>query len=170
MKKHLGQIALRLCFVAFSGVVYAGEIPQGYRGVYSGAGFTLELKDGKAIFTNGNRAEKLSVERAASGKIYDKLAQGKSGLFIEEPAKGVNELTAYGVILRDGQLPTAGGLAWRRASVFYLTLNREQTNPVANLEITFCDDGLITLDSITRGWQIGWGPEARHISAQRINR
>ncbi len=150
--------------------VRAGDIPQGYRGLFSdGAGnLSLELKEDKAIFSQAGQTVKLPVVREPAGKFFTKLTNGKAGLFIEEPAKGVTTLQAFAVIYRDAPVRQALGLTWRAATVYHFTLQRELSTLAPALEINYSDDGLVTLDATTLTWQIGWGPAAQHQTLQRV--
>ena len=106
-----------------------------------------------------------------AAKIYVRLQQGKSGLYLAEPEKGVLQMTAFGVIFNNAPNPVpANGFNWRRATVFYLTLNREQPNPVSKLDFTLSGDGLVTLDTINNNWQIGWGPVATRYTVPRAEK
>lgn len=154
-------------------VAVAGEIPKGYRGVFAAqTGEQLELKESQAFWRVGQQTIKLSVEREPYAKIYARLLQGKSGLYLEEPARQTATLTGFGVIFETDNgpaLPAQGGLQWRRARVFYFTINREQVAPVASLTVTTSNDGLVTLDTLNTAWQIGWGPDAVHSELQRTS-
>ena len=148
----------------------AGDIPQGYRGLFSvtEGNLTLELKEDKAIFAQAGHTVKLPVVREPAGKFFAKLTQGKAGLFIEEPAKGSTTLQAFAVIYRDAPARQTAGFTWRAATVYHFTLQRELSILAPALEINYSDDGLVTLDATTSTWQIGWGPAAQHIILQRV--
>ena len=148
----------------------AGDIPQGYRGLFSLANgnLSLELKDDKAIIVQAGQTVKLPVARKPAGKLFAKLANGKAGLFIEESVKGVTVLQAYAVIYHDAPARQAAGFTWRTATVYHFTLQCELSTLAPALEINYSDDGLVTLDATISTWQIGWGPTAQHQTLQRV--
>ncbi len=153
--------------------VRAGDIPKGYRGFYmaSDGSWQLQLKESEALWQMAGSNLKLPVVRDTAAKIYVRLQQGKSGLYLAEPEKGVLQMTAFGVIFNNAPNPVpANGFNWRRATVFYLTLNREQPNPVSKLDFTLSGDGLVTLDTINNNWQIGWGPVATRYTVPRAEK
>jgi hypothetical protein len=148
---------------------FAGDIPKGYRGRYAGEGVKLELKEDQALFDYAGQTTKLEVVREPAAKLFSSLSKGRAGLYIEEPAKGVFTLQAFGALAPDSAPLAAGGFVWRRSPLLYFTLNREQLVPATELNLTWADDGLLTLDSQTNGWQFGWGPNPRRFLLRRAD-
>ena len=173
-QKYLFHLSyLWLCLVAGLSVAQAGDIPKGYRGFYAApdGAWQLQLKESEALWRTTGETLKLPVVRDTPAKIYAKLRQEKSGIYLAEPEKSALQMTAFGVIFNEEKSPApAGGLTWRRATVFYLTLNREQSNPVSNLDFILSGDGLVTLDTLNNTWQIGWGPNATRATLQRTEK
>jgi hypothetical protein len=164
------RLFLVLALVAqFCALSQAGEIPKGFRGIFTAteAGLKVELKEDKAIFEENGRAEKLSVFRETGAILFAKLAKGKSGVYIEDSGKATPVLSAFAVICRDTPVKESAGLSWRNARVYYFTMPREQQLLAQSLEISYSDDGLVTLDTLNAAWQIGWGAKVARFRATR---
>lgn len=166
----LRTISLLTALLACSFQALAGEIPKPYRGLYTAPALNLEieLKEDKINWRQNGQSEKLSVWREPSAKLFQRLAQGKPGVYIEEPPKGLVTLRVFVVAPKSNRSDSVAGLSWQPARIAYFQLQKDLTAPASELELTLSDDGQVTLDETNATWQIGWGPEARHIVAAKI--
>jgi hypothetical protein len=166
----LKAILLLIALLAGSFQALGGEIPKPYRGLYAASGLNLEieLKEDKIYWRQNGQNEKLLVWREPSAKLFQRLAQGKSGVYIEEPPKGAALLRCFAVVTKSNRSEPFAGFSWQPARVAYFQLQKDLTAPAGELELTLSDDGLITLDEAGAAWQIGWGPKAGHFVATKM--
>jgi hypothetical protein len=140
-------------------------IPKEYRGEFVDAatGSSLLLKGKKGTLrTADGRDLALKVDAAD----FERVSSGEPGILVDSNPLQGNLLEAFWVNPDLSTLQQAGGLVWYNAEVLYSQFDQNLTQKVKTFDMFHCVHGAVTVDTLTRRWQIGCpaGPTRYHFT------
>lgn len=167
MNQRLLSFFLAVFFSALPTVARADDFPKDFVGIYADAsGTQFELKSGSAKLKIGGTEFKADADTIESAKIFAKLLKGETKIYIEKGLPSVYDLEAYWVIPDQKSKVQYGDVVYFKASVVYFRIPRNGSG--TTMTVLRSDDAMVSLDMLTKRWQVGWGERRTVYTLNRV--
>jgi hypothetical protein len=167
MNKRLFPLFLAVVFMALPSAVRADDFPRAFVGNFADAnGNQLELKSGSAKLKVGGTEYKADADTIESAKVFAKLLKGETKIYIEKGLPSVYDLEAYWVIPDQKSKVQYGEVVYFKATVIYFRIPRSGSG--TTMTVLRSDDGMVSLDTLTKRWQVGWGERRMVYTLNRV--
>lgn len=167
MRKRFLPLSLAVFLSVFSSVVRADDFPRAFVGNYADAsGTQFELKSGSAKLKIGGAEFKADADTVESAKIFAKLLKGETKIYIEKGLPSVYDLEAYWVIPDQKSKVQYGDVVYYKAAVIYFKIPRNGSG--TTMTVLRSDDAMVSLDTLTKRWQVGWGERRTVYTLNRV--
>ncbi len=167
MSQRLLPFFLAAILSVFPSVVRADDFPKAFVGNYADAsGNQFELKSGSAKFKIGGSELKSDADTIESAKIFARLLKGETKIYIEKGLPSVYDLEAYWVIPDQKSKVQYGDVVYYKATVIYFRIPRNGSG--TTMIVLRSDDAMVSLDTLTKRWQVGWGERRTVYTLNRV--
>jgi hypothetical protein len=167
--KRLFSLVLATVFFLLPLTVNADDIPKGFVGTFADAGgVQLELKSGSAQFRAGGASFKSDIDTIDSVKLFGKLLKGETKIYIERPAPAVNDLAVYWVMPDQKTKVQYGDVVYFKATVIFWRIPDRRTGQANAITVLRSEDAMVSLDTTTKRWQIGWSEKKTVYILNRV--
>ncbi len=144
-------------------------VPMSYRGSYVDAehGNQLRLKRGKGVLTFADgRVLIAKTERIK----FDDLLEGQGGIYVDRiKTKGESTVAEVNWIIPDpASKKEVAGFVWFESEVIYTALDLGAAKK-SGITLMHCKNGIVTLDTVSKQWQVGCRAGSAELNFARTN-
>lgn len=167
MNQRLLPLFLAVLVSALPTVARADDFPKAFTGMFADAnGNQFELKSGSAKLKIGGSEVKSDADTIESAKIFARLLKGETRIYIEKGLPSVYDLEAYWVIPDQKSKVQYGDVVYYKSTVIYFRIPRNGAG--TTITVLRSDDAMVSLDLLTKRWQVGWGERRTVYTLNRV--
>lgn len=171
MDNEMKSLILGFVLVTLGGAMLTGckAVPRAYRGSYEDAasGVRLRLKANRGTFvTADGRALSMKTEPLK----FENLAKGEAGIYVERFESGgdVAQAEVNWIVPDPGSRKEEAGMVWFDSEVIFARLDLSGRGKAEGLELMHCARGQVTLDMVSKTWQVGCPEGEKQYRLTRI--